>query len=279
VAAAIGAIGITALVLSNTPPDDPAPVGTTPPTTVPADPTEAELATDWVSCVLGDCASGAVLATATIDGQPAPDYSAFRVGIEPFDVAATCEGEETVLCTVTGSDLVRETFGSGFNEVWQIEIEGDAVVSAFVESEDSATMDAYEAWLESTYPDEMASAPFTGYAPWVDHVEEFMESDAWVRPYEIDIVGTWEMLKGEIWTFSADGIYTVADRNGVYETGNYSFDEPNITIQAGESNACPTQVGIYELRFFSADRFGWVLVEDECGIRGSLLNGLADRAE
>jgi hypothetical protein len=279
VAAAIGAIAILTIFLWNNP-DEPGPVGTTPPTSVPAPATDAELATEWVTCVLGDCEPGVLVVSATtINGQPAPQYSAFRIGIDAFEVAATCEGEIVVTCTVTGSDLVRQVFGHSFNEEWVIEMDDDGVVSATVESEDAATMDAYEAWLVANYADEMASSTFTAFEPWIEHAEEFMESDAWLRPYEIDIVGTWQMLKGEIWTFSEDGIYTVADRNGVYETGNYTFDEPNITIQATESTACPTQVGVYEMRFYSVDRFGWVLVEDECGIRGNLLNGLADRSE
>jgi len=279
VAAAVGAIAILSVVFWSTS-DDPAPVGTTPPTTAPAPPTDAELATDWVTCVLSDCAPGVLVLTATsINGQPAPEYSAFRKLLDAFDVSVTCEGETMVTCTVTGTDLVREVFGHSFTEAWEIEMADGDVASATVESDDDETMEAYEAWLQANYPEEMTSSRFTAFEPWLAHAEEFMESDAWIRPYEIDIVDTWEMLKGEVWTFDQDGIYTVADRDGVYETGNYTFDEPNITIQAIESTACPTQVGVYEMRFFSADRFSWILVEDECGIRGSLLNGLAERSE
>lgn len=279
-ATVVGAIALLAFAFWNSP-DEPTPAATTPPTTSPAPPpTDAEIATDWVRCVLGDCDPGVLVVSATaINGEPAPEHQAFRRWLETSDVSPDCEGESAVTCTVTGTDLVRETFGHPFTESWQIEVIDQEVTTATFTSDDSETMDAYEAWLEQTYPDEMTGSLITGYEPWTNHAEEFMESDAWVRPYEIDIVGTWVMLKGEIWTFSTDGIYTVADRDGVYETGNYTFEEPNITIQAIESNACPTQVGTYEMRFYSADRFGWVLVEDECGIRGQLLKGLADRGE
>ncbi len=264
--------------VASTPTTEAIPPPTAPPSTAPPV-SEVAVAEAFVGCMLGECDPATSLGSATVNGEPVAEHLAFRDELHTSLISLECAGESPVVCQATGTDDLRKALRHEFGEIWEVTVVAGEVTSAAFESDDGATLEAYQTWLEAANPEQSPGSPQERAVLWVAHAEEFRESDAFVRPYDLDIVGTWQMVKGEVWTFSEDGIYTVADQNGVYETGNYTFAEPNITIEADESTACPDGAGTYELRFFTADRFGWILVQDECGIRGSLLNGLANRAE
>ena len=257
-----------------------------PPTTVPSNMTvpaltDAEVATGWVRCFIESECEGVASSTPELEGDlsgSSQELVAFMTGLETSISSVECSGTSEVTCTIEGGDLVRSSFGYRFSETWGLRVVDKTVVAiTSIDHEDADTLDAFQLWIEANYPDESLLTGSDRAASWAGHATEFRGSDDWVAPFAPDVVGEWLMLKGETWTFSEEGIYTVADHESVYETGNYDFDGTNITLVATESPSCLGDVGVYELRFVRPDRFSWHVVEDECGIRGQLLNGLGDR--